>query len=195
LLAPNRTESILFAAVEAHHVYPSWSADGRLAYCSNGRNGAYEAVDGIFLLQGNDPGRVAWTSSGSLVVTLPAISGGDLYLADPVAQTLIPLVKSASGEIYDQPALSADGSMLAYVRRGTGPSGKYEEGIWVAQSDGQAQRRLTTGNFDDQPAWSSDGRSVLLNRARQGLFLYDLDTDSLLQVTQRPVDYMAWNPL
>jgi Tol biopolymer transport system component len=188
-------EIVLFPVEQGHHNYPSWSSDGRLAYYSKGPDGAYESVDGAFLLQGNDPGRVAWTANGALIATFgTATSPGDLILADPATQALTPLVTGTGGEIYDQPALSPDGTKIAYVRRGVGPAGKYEEELWIANADGQGQVRLTTGSDDGEPAWSGDGRSVLFNRFNQGLVLYDLATATEIPVTAYPADSIAWSP-
>lgn len=188
-------ESTLFPVAQGHHNYPSWSPAGRLAYYSNGPDGAYEAVDGGFLFQGSDPGRVAWTADEKLIATFATnTSPGDLYVADPSTGTQAPLVTSVAGEIYDQPAISADGTKIAYVRRGPGPAGSYEEEVWVANADGQGQRRLTTGSDDAEPAWSADGRSVLFSRFNDGIFLYDLDSGSVTRITSQTADSIAWIP-
>lgn len=185
----------LFPAANGHHTYPSWSLDGRLAYFSNGADGVYEASDGAFLLQGNSPGRVAWTATGSLTVTMVTATGpGDLYLADPVTRTFTAVVTASGGELYDQPSLSPDGTKLAYIRRGAGPAGTYEEQLWTATADGRDQRRLTTGADDSEPAWSSDGGSVLFNRFGDGIFLYELGPERITRVTSVAADSIAWNP-
>jgi Tol biopolymer transport system component len=185
-------EALLFPADHAHHNYPSWSPNGQLAYYSNGADGAYEAVDGRFMLS-SDPGRVAWTAAGALIVTLPdSSSPGALYLADPATQVITGVVTSTGQEIFDQPALSPDGARLGYIRRGTGVRG---EELWIADADGQHRRQLTGGgNADFEPAWSADGQQLLFSRFNQGLFLYDLASGSLVRVTQQRADSMAWSP-
>jgi Tol biopolymer transport system component len=191
----SREQSVLFPVTQIHHLHPSWSYDGRLAYYSNGSTGAYEMIDGNALIAGAVLGRVAWTRSGAFVSTWSnSSSGADLYLVDPATHGATALVRSTSGEIYDQPAVSPDGKMLAYVRRGMNPLGQYDEELWIANVDGSNSRRLSTGYDDEQPAWSSNGRSVLFNRFGQGLFLHDLDADATFQVTQRQADYMDWQP-
>jgi Tol biopolymer transport system component len=195
LLIASGREAILFPVNQVHHLHPSWSLDGRLAYYSNGYAGAYEMIDDSIVFAGAVPSRVAWASSDALVSTWStATSPGDLYLVNLITHATTPLVTGTGAETYEQPALSADGKMLAYVRRGSGPAGTYEEELWIADADGRNQRRLTTGNDDQQPAWSSDGRRVLFNRFGQGLFLYDLNADAMLRITQRQADYMAWQP-
>jgi hypothetical protein len=195
LLIASGREAILFPAAQVHHLHPSWSVDGRLAYYANGYAGAYEMIDDSIVFAGAVPSRVAWASSDALVSSWStATSPGGLYLVNLATQAATPLVTSVGAEIYDQPALSADGKLLAYVRRGSGPAGTYEEEVWIADADGHNQRRLTTGNDDQQPAWSSDGFKVLFNRFGQGLFLYDLKADTTAQITQRQADYMAWQP-
>lgn len=195
LLLASRREATLFPADQRHHLHPSWSVDGRLAYYSNGYDGAYEMVDERSVFQGTVPSRVAWVSSDVLISAWSTATAlGNLYLADLATHATTPLVTGVGAEVYDQPALSADGKMLAYVRRGSGPTGTYEEELWVADAAGHNQRRLTTGNDDEQPAWSIDGRGVLFNRYGQGLFLYDLTADAMLRITERQADYMAWQP-
>jgi Tol biopolymer transport system component len=195
LLIASGREAILFPAAQVHHLHPSWSVDGRLAYYANGYAGAYEMIDDSIVFAGAVPSRVAWASSDALVSTWSTTaSPGDLYLVNLITHATTPLVTGTGAETYEQPALSADGKMLAYVRRGSGPAGTYEEELWIADADGRNQRRLTTGNDDQQPAWSSDGRRVLFNRFGQGLFLYDLNADAMLRITQRQADYMAWQP-
>jgi Tol biopolymer transport system component len=191
----SRADSILFPMTSTHHLHPSWSYDGRLAYYSSGGTGTYEMIDGNALIAGAIRDRVAWTRSGTFVASWSSTaSGADLDLVDPASQSATALIRSTAGEIYDQPAVSADGQMLAFVRRGTNSQGRYDEELWIANADGTGPRQLTGDQDDEQPAWSSNGRAVLFNRYGQGLFLYELDAGTISQVTRRTADYMDWQP-
>ncbi len=71
--------------------------------------------------------------------------------------TIDPITGAAQQIISDggEPAWSADGARLAFVRAG---------GIWVANANGSRQKRLTSGSIDRAPAWSPDGRRITFSR-------------------------------
>jgi dipeptidyl aminopeptidase/acylaminoacyl peptidase len=187
-------ETLLFPDSNAHHLYPSWSRDGHLAYWNNGSSGRGMFVDGVFLLGGCDNSRLAWTASGAVIVSLEnENSQGNLCLADPATHAITPLLVNEGpewdAEIYSQPALSPDGSRIAYVRWGL----HVTENVWVADVDGSNRVQLShDGGY--QPAWSADGKSVLFNHWGKDLYLADVATGALTQVTQHPVDYVDWAP-
>jgi len=184
-------EQVLFPDPDAHHLFPAWSPDGKLAYYSNGTSGVYLVVDGQPVLSYPNRSRIAWDGSRKFIVSVgDATSAGALYLADPQAQALTPVVTGT--EIFDDPAIDPAHERVAYVRRGTGASGAYDEEIWIANIDGTGQTGATQGNADRNPAWSAHGDAVLFARFGAGLFLYDVATGSLTQVTQTHADAMAW---
>src|SRR4051812_24476026 len=85
--------------------------------------------------------------------------------------------------------------------RPTGPASRTSDGAGhqlrrraLDRRHGRDQQQLTSANDDEQPAWSRDGRSVLFNRYSEGLYLYDLDRNAMVQVTARPSDSMTWVP-
>ncbi len=189
------TQRLLYPEANAHHLYPSWSRDGQLAYVSSADVRKTVDVDGTGRIEGSNDSRVAWTGSGTMFVSLvdPNSSQGNLYLADPTAQTRRPILVNSQpqwdAEIFDSPALSPDGRKLAYVRWGLG----VQEDVWVADADGTNRVRLTTEGAW-QPAWSADSREVLFTRLQSGIFLVDTATGTLTQVTQHQADYVAWAP-
>ena len=193
------TERVLYADDQAHHLYPSWSNDGHLAYVVHGVSwGMF--VDGAFLLSGCDDSRLAWTASGAVIVSLENVrSQGNLYLADPATHAITPVVVSSNpdwdAEIFSAPALSLDETKLAYVRWGHG----IVENVWVADADGTHPVQLSF-DYGQHPAWSTDGKSVLFAHKSasppygSNLYLADVATGALTQLTQHEADYVDWAP-
>ncbi len=187
-----RAESALVPDPTAHHNYASWSRLGRLAYYVNGAAGAFEAVDGQPLLAPSNPGRVAWAAPDKVILSVPSVSStGDLVTLDTTTLQMVTAVSGGQDVIVDQPALSLDGTRLAYVRRGSAVGA---EEIWVSDADGGNPRSITTAHADSEPAWLADGGSLLFLRFREGLFLYDLSSGSIRRVTAKTGDSMAWSP-
>ena len=183
-------ERVLFPDPMAHHNFPAWAPDGRLAYYANGADGEQLFVDGRFLMNGVGPSRVAWMPGGTLIVSLPdSTSPAALYVADPQSHSLAPLVVGT--DIFEEPIIDPAGQKLAYVRRGPGADG---EEVWFSKIDGTSQTRATHGYADYNPAWSSDGSAILFARFNAGLFVYDLATGSTTQVTEGYADAMTWSP-
>ncbi len=187
----SKLEQVLFPDSNAHHNFPVWSPNGRLAYNANGPDGVHLLVDGQFVLSYPNPSRVAWESSSRVITSLPdATSPGGLYLVDPQTQSLTAIVSGT--DIFEDPAIDAGRRRLAYVRRGPSTGGLAE--IWVANIDGTNQTRATHGYADYNPAWSADGGAVLFARFHAGLFSYEIASGSITQVTQMHADAMAWSP-
>lgn len=67
----------------------------------------------------------------------PDGSGDEVLFTDPVS--------------IDEPAVSPDGTRIAYVRS---PSGSPASALWTAHLDGSARAKVAQGNW---PAWSPDG--------------------------------------
>ena len=68
------------------------------------------------------------------------------------------------------PALSPDGSLVAFAWSGDAGSGPAD--IFVKAVDGEALRRLTqTPHSESSPAWSPDGQNIAFVRAGHGVFV------------------------
>ena len=68
------------------------------------------------------------------------------------------------------PALSPDGSLVAFAWSGDAGSGPAD--IFVKAVDSEALRRLTqTPSAESSPAWSPDGQNIAFVRAGQGVFI------------------------
>jgi Tol biopolymer transport system component len=179
-------EAMLFVDPDAHHFAPAWSPDGRLAYISNGPLSNDIYIDSQPVQSYANHSRVAWISASALVASISDnTSTGTLYFVDLDKQWMTAIVSGWAGS----PAVDGIHQRLAYVH----PDANGES-IWLANLDGTGATRITSGFPDYDPAWSADGQSILFARSGQGLFLYDVGTGTLSQVTRRPVDSMAWSP-
>jgi WD40 repeat protein len=97
-----------------------------------------------------------------------------------------------------EPAWSADGSKLAYVRSA---SEGYD--VYTANADGSSERRLTdNGHVDGEPAWSPDGSSIVWASNRDGsyqVWVMSADGTGARAVTSLPagarVTGPKWSPL
>jgi TolB protein len=69
------------------------------------------------------------------------------------------VVQLTSGAVVDDdPAISRDGSRIAFVRHDLTPS---LEQIYVMNADGSDLHPVTSGSADLQPAWSPDGETIV----------------------------------
>jgi dipeptidyl aminopeptidase/acylaminoacyl peptidase/CubicO group peptidase (beta-lactamase class C family) len=106
----------------------------------------------------------------------------------------------AAFAVPEQPAVSPDGSRIAYVLRTIDlDADRVVRAIWqVGTHDGEP-RRLTRGPSDTAPAWSLDGRRIAFLRAADGpaqLWLLPADGGEAEQLTTLPLGAGApvWSP-
>ena len=96
------------------------------------------------------------------------------------------------GDYVLGPAVAKDGR-IAYARLVDGKAN-----IFVADADGRNPRRVSTGNWDDLPIWSPDGRWIALSRDANGLDVVIVPSDSGAErvVADTPASEMAtgWLP-
>jgi len=99
---------------------------------------------------------------------------------------------------YTDPALSPDGSRLAFARRESADS---TMDIWILEFAGGALRRFTSDPANDRgPVWSPDGRSIVFWSLRQsGPGLYRKDSsgvgeEELIVPNKNEVWPYQWSP-
>jgi Tol biopolymer transport system component len=111
------------------------------------------------------------SSDGRLLV---GINGGgreatlnkSLFVLDTGSPNLGRLL-TGNGVAASSPALSPDGSTIAYVQQ---PEGAFQDStgerrIWLIEPDGTNPRRLTQNAVaEERPQWSADGRFILYVR-------------------------------
>jgi TolB protein len=135
------------------------------------------------------PARVAAQPQGNLVIQLS--SGGDIMII-PFAETGD--YRSADGAGLRRltsgidPVLSPDGSMVAFTRW-TGDDGS----VWVINADGTGER-LVLGSTKQakHPAWSPDGRKIVVNFQHGGQLGYEESCTDLIRLGGRRPN-IPWN--
>jgi len=144
--------------------YPVWSQDGRILYYSNDRRndgtilrrsydgtGSAEEVgttaQGIWPLAASGDGR--WLVIGAHV----AESGLDLLRFDLATKEIAPLVATSFAD--EDPDLSPDDRLLAYVSGGSGRREVYVQALGAGRGTWQIS---SEGGFG--PRWRADGREL-----------------------------------
>ncbi len=103
-------------------------------------------------------------------------------------------------EFPEQPALSPDGTRIAYVvRTADRDADRDTRSLWLVATSGGPARRLTRGTADLAPVWSPDGTRIAFLRAADGpaqLWLLPADGGEPEQVTTLPLGAGSpvWRP-
>lgn len=111
-------------------------------------------------------------------------SGGEIYLVYPDGSGLTQLTDTMPSVYNYQPALSPDGTRVAF-----GSSGDHKSEIKVMNVDGSGLRSLTgnTSNYDGEPTWSPDGTRIAFVRG------FDLTRDGIANLSSCPSEIYAIN--
>ena len=102
--------------------------------------------------------------------------------------------------VPEQPALSPDGSRIAYVLRTQDVEADQPvTSLWQVRTDGSEPARLTQGPADSTPVWSPDGSRVAFLRAAGGpaqVWLLPANGGEATQLTELPLGAgePAWSP-
>jgi Tol biopolymer transport system component len=145
-----------------------------------------------------------------LVAAAAAILVGALLVtpAFGIGGRLLDLIESSpAGPDLQTPVWSPDGRKIAFLSRGGGHNGPYDNGLYVVNADGSGQRRLTgdarinLGSLlahlgRTTPAWSPDGRRIAFESGRDGENgLYVVNADgSGRRILTRNGQAPAWSP-
>ena len=84
------------------------------------------------------------------------------------------------GKMY-QASFSADGSMIAFVRRGQGGTQEFGD-LEVMNADGSGRRLLVRLPVGRQVSWSPDGENILFSK-EDDLWTVDIQSGELTQIT------------
>ncbi len=189
---------------DAHSGYAAWSQDGHLAFWYNGQSPHVMEirVDGkvFFDRKYCAQTRPAWSPVDNyMVLSLhDSSTTGSLFrvaLWDTTYTLLLRTQGRANDEIFLNPIYSPDGSQIAFNKEGNFLGNNSE--IWVVNADGSQPTRLTSGHYDNYPAWSPDGQYIAFSRGRGNdahLYLVNVQTHEVKQITKKPGQYPCWIP-
>jgi Tol biopolymer transport system component len=138
---------------------PRYSRSGRLAYGAGSGLPPYFGIfiDSVFAFPGLG-GSLDWTPDEQALVLTQSTDLVRLNLADGS----ITRIWSSPGDTLDRPAVSPDGTRIAFLRHVSLYTSMRE--LWTVGMDGTAPIQLTTGYFDLFPVWTADGHYVAFSR-------------------------------
>ncbi len=180
---------------------PHWTADGQRVYFSKGFSGIYSVrVNGTGLR------KETWPASGVLdSQPYPLPSGGfvftrwsatccqsDVWVKLPGATAK--RLTWTTGLQEFSPAVSPDGSRIAFIRSGsTGWS------LYIMNRDGSQKRKLAPAAPDGGVDFSPDGSMLvfaqLLPNGSAGVYFYDLTSDAVSRVGSLESSEAGWGAL
>jgi Tol biopolymer transport system component len=197
--------------------------NGRIAFVANVKG----AKQQIFTIRPNgkglkqvtnlrgDPGPGAadpsWAPDGSRIAFNAATKYGpplfnrvNLFTIAPDGSGLTELPLE-SGNFHGDPAYSPDGLQISFDwDPGRNEPATTVNGIFIANSDGSNERRLTTtlsrDTFDTESQWSPDGQTIAFTRVKSdkkaAIFTIGVDGSGLTQLTPYKLDAASpdWSP-
>lgn len=161
----------------------SFSPDGReIAFTSEG-TARQKSSSQLWIAEANGGGvrqidagmENVWDPSwrppdGAEIIFAGSPSAGDgdgLYAADPKTGAVRRILAPANGIGLDRPAVSPDGSRIAYAASLPSDVGRNTDVVRVVGSDGSGDRALpmpAAATFQDAPVWSNDGTRLVIVR-------------------------------
>lgn len=176
---------------------PAWSPDGKkiafTAYVkrkgSKFRNADMLITDlttgktkPVSYRQGINSG-ASWAPNGkSIYLTISQGSRPDIYKMTPDGDLEFKVTNGPSGAMNVEPAVSPDGSKIAFSSDRAG-----QPMIYVMNIDGSNVRRITfAGVFNSTPAWSPDGKKIAFagqSANNFDIFVMNADGTNMIRLT------------
>jgi Tol biopolymer transport system component len=192
---------------EAFEWDPAWSSDGsRIAFVLGGEASARPM--GLYVADSNGSGVTlvledvtgptspSWTPDGRTIVFETGLgreqtgSGNrDVFAIDVESGELTRLTDDSARDEY--PALSPDGSRIAFTRQQDGIVD-----IYLMDADGTMVTQLTRGEGTDfRPAWSPDGAKIAFERDTD-IYVMNADGTGVTSLTDGPAEDRdpIWSP-
>lgn len=188
------------ASPEAQETATPTQPNGNIGFASasEGGSGSFEmSPNGTGVTpvgRDNDGGNPNWSSDGSKITFVSA--EWDIYVMNSDGSNTKRL--TASPDFEADPALSPDGSKIAYVRDLPVGQGQILQKIFIMNADGTDKHQLRPEQtFSDyNPDWSPDGSKIAFVRSGAGgsqICTVNVDGSDLTQLTRDP-DYTTADP-
>jgi TolB protein len=137
---------------------PAWSPDGEKIVFASDRAGNREIY--VMNKDGSSPVRLtdnaapdclpAYSPDGKRIAFISRRSGNaDIYVMNVDGTNVVPVTTGGADD--SDPAWSPDGTRIAFSR---------DHNVYLINSDGTGEIRLTSAARNRQPAWSPDGKTI-----------------------------------
>lgn len=177
---------------------PAWSRDGKkIAYTATVQRSRtklrnhdmflYDLATGkrqlISFRQGMNSGASFSPNSDHLFLTISEGSKPDIYKITYDGKIVHRITKGPAGAMNVEPAVSSDGSKIAFSSNRSG-----KPMIYVAKVDGSNPLRKTfAGQFNASPSWSPDGKKIAFAGFESDhfdIFVMNADGTQMVRITQ-----------
>jgi len=132
--------------------------------------------------QGINSGASFGTKNDSVYMRISKKGASDIYSMSPTGKNLRPVTKGPRGAMNVEPAISPDGTKMAFSSdKGGRPM------IYVMDLRTRAVKRLTmAGVYNSSPAWSPDGKTIAFagyDKSHFDIFTMDINGNNLKRLT------------
>lgn len=186
---------------------PNWAPDARkivyTAYLKRGPRGMrnpdllmFDLLSGqrwlVSYRVGLNSGGVFHPNGKSIYLTISESGNSDIYRIDLDGKVMQKMTNGPRGALNVEPALSPDGSKLAFSSDRSG-----KPMIWVMSTDGSNAQRLTyAGVYNSSPSWSPDGKKIAFagfEKDHYDIFIMDINGSNLQRLTSARKNTGKWS--
>lgn len=180
---------------------PAWSPDmKKIAYTAfafhqkakvrNADLFMYELSSGnrwlVSYRKGINSGAAFMPDGRHLLLTVSQGGSPDIFRMTLDGKTITPLTKGPNGAMNVEPAVSADGSQLAFSSDRSNQPMIYVMGAGGELDGSKAKRRTFAGKYNASPSWSPDGKKIAFAGFDKGhfdIFVMNADGTGIQRLT------------